>query len=99
MKGGGCVVDEPALATTAACEQAGVRWSLDLQEATKGHMDGMQQSEIAEAVAAQCGAGWSDDVTTCLSAGKGKACLAPLTDAQRKTVWSEIKAISPDVRE
>ncbi|MDP2343091.1 MAG: YARHG domain-containing protein [Deltaproteobacteria bacterium] len=100
VEAGGCVADVVAApaASEAACKKAGIRWSLDLQNATKGHVDGMQQSEIAEVVQAHCVAGWSDAVATCLGKGKGNGCLAPLTDAQRKTVWSEIKAISEDVR-
>jgi hypothetical protein len=98
VSGGGCVADDPAAALEADCARGSVRWSLDLQNATKGHMDGMQQSEIAEVVRAQC-LGWNNGVGACLATGKGKSCLFPLSDAQRKAVWAAIKAISEDVPE
>ena len=101
VKKGGCVADDPPPKTAAAakaCEKAAIRWSLDLQNATKGHVDGMQQSEIAEAVTDQCLKGWPEAVVSCLASGKGNRCLAPLTDAQRATVKAAIKAISEDVR-
>lgn len=85
----------PKPATAAACDKGAVHWSLLLQKGAKGQMDGVQQSEIAEALAGQCKRGWSDDVATCFAAGK-KGCEDHLTGQQLTDAYDAIRAVSPD---
>jgi hypothetical protein len=105
VKKGGCVADEPTsttstTSTTDACAQAGIAWSLALQKGANGQMDGVQQSEIADAIRARCnGDGWAADATACFVAGRANACLSSLSQQQQKSVWSDVKAICPDVRD
>lgn len=86
----------PKAASSTACEQAGLRYSLDLQKGAKGQMDGVQQSEIAEVLVGLCKAGWSEDAAACFAAGKHKACKSKLRDAQFGTVLEEVRKISVD---
>jgi hypothetical protein len=85
----------PKPATGASCDKGAVNWSLLLQKGAKGQMDGVQQSEIAEALVGQCKSGWSDDVATCFAAGK-KGCEDRLTGQQLTDAYDAIRAISPD---
>jgi hypothetical protein len=92
----GCEKD---LADKAACDKAGSRFSVDLQKAAKGQMDGVQQSEIADVVEELCAERFSPEVAACLKAGKGKACLKDVGEDARLQLWRDVKAISPDVTE
>jgi len=85
---------KPAAATT--CDKAGIRYSLDLQKAAKGQMDGVQQSEIGEGLVAECKKGWSEDVAACFAAGKFKACSEQLTGNQLTGAWDIVRKISPE---
>lgn len=93
VQSGGCTAD------VDECGPAGVRWSLDLQNGSKGHVDGVQQSEMADVITARCRAGWPPGMAPCLAAGTGKECIAPLPADERKALWRELQAISPDVHE
>ena len=86
----------PKPAATATCDKAGIRWSVDLQKAAKGQMDGVQQSEIGEGLVAECKKGWSEDVAACFAAGKFKACSGQLTGNQLTDAWNIVRKISPE---
>lgn len=105
-QGTGCISDAeiakfnapepPALASAASCHAAATRFSLDAFKAAKGHMDGVQQSEILEAVEGFCTDRWAPLVADCLVSGKGDPCLAALTAAQKKALDDRLREIVPE---
>lgn len=80
----------PGTVETFHCAQAGSAYADRAFEAAKGHMDGVQQSEIAEAATALCTAGWSLDAARCVAKG---APNCPLSADQRKALETKHREI------
>lgn len=75
---------------TFHCAQAGSAYADRALKDAKGQMDGVQQSEIAEAVTALCASSWSLDAARCVAKG---APDCPLTPAQRKALETKHREI------
>lgn len=65
------------------CVRAGVAYANWAMAQSKGHMDGVQQSELGEAVTALC-EGWSPEARSCMTAGAGPC--PGLTEPQKKAL-------------
>lgn len=68
---------------TPDCRQVGIAYANRTMADARGHMDGMQQGELAEGVGELC-AGWSEEGRRCVATA-GLPC-AGLTDAQKKAL-------------
>lgn len=75
---------------TFHCAQAGSAYADRAFTDAKGHMDGVQQAELAEAVTTLCSSGWSLDAARCVAKG---APDCPLTPAQRKALETKHREI------
>lgn len=86
----------PKPVTKATCDKAGLNWSLQLQKGAKGQMDGVQQSEIAEGLAALClKSQWHDQAAECFAANQ-KKCDDKLIGAHLTEAFDVIRKISPE---
>jgi hypothetical protein len=86
----------PKPVTAAVCEKAALNWSLQLQKGAKGQMDGVQQSEIADGLAALCvKSQWHDQAAECFAANQ-KKCDDKLMGAHLTEAHDLIRGISPD---
>ncbi len=82
--------------TAAVCTKAALNWSLQLQQGAKGQMDGMQQSEIAQGLAAACTKSqWHDLAADCFAASQ-KKCEDKLGGDHLTEAYDIIRAISAD---
>lgn len=82
--------------TKAVCDKAGLNWSLQLQKGAKGQMDGVQQSETADGLAAHgLKSQWHDQAAACFAAN-GKKCDDKLTGDHVGEASAIIRAISAD---
>ncbi len=81
--------------TAAACEQAAIKWSLQLQETTH-QVDGSQQNDIAELLTAQCTkSGWGENVTACFIKGE-PGCASSLKGQQLTDAIDGVRPINED---
>jgi hypothetical protein len=86
----------PKPVTAEACTRAAIKWSLQLQDGARGQMDGMQQSEIADGLAAVCTKSqWNDQAVDCFAANK-KKCDENLRGDHLTEAYDVIRAISAD---
>lgn len=77
---------------TFHCARAGSAYADRAMTDAKGHMDGAQQGELAEAVAQLCGAGWSQEAARCVA--KSAADCALSAD-QRRALEAKHREIVP----
>jgi hypothetical protein len=86
----------PKPVTKATCDKAGLNWSVQLQKASKGQMDGVQQSEIADGLAALCfKSQWHDQAADCFAANQ-KKCDEKLIGEHVSQAMELVRKISPD---